>query len=143
MAISFDMFAGLTPKEIRGAFSGEYGLAKFWEPFGAGADQTLTLTLAYTKRTVLVFCQNKEVCVSGEWQSQSVWRTDLRDPKDKVVSPYLKVQGNVGAGFGRSDESYLDEIVAYFQKKQGEVRSLMSAKEAYDKYQRDCKAGRR
>lgn len=61
----------------------------------------------------------------------------------ETVSNSITVQGNVEAGVGVAEESYLDALVTFFQKTQVDVRRLLSAKETHDKYQRDCKAGRR
>lgn len=140
--IPFHVFESLGSAEIRGGFSGKGGLAELWETAGAGAVQRLSLTLSYGKRSVRATCERKEVCVDGQWQPQSRWRPRVSgDPE--MVSDSITVQGNVEAGVGVAEESYLDALVAFFSKTQGKVRTLMSAKEAYDKYQRDCKAGRR
>lgn len=143
-AITFNLFVGMSGEEIRGAFSGKGGLAEFWATHGAGAEQTMTLTLTYTKRTVMAYCQQKEVCISGTWQPQPKWRTKLKDPRDEVVDkPSISVSGNLDAGFGRAEDTYLDEIASIIRQRQIEVRSLISNKERLDEYRKECKAGGR
>lgn len=140
--IGFRAFAGLSEGDIRGAFSGPGGLADVWRTPGSGADQRFTLTVTYGKRSVLASCDRKEVCVGGSWQPQAVWRPRVSGDSETVTAS-ISVEGNTPEGLAVDEKVYLDRLVAFLRSVQSQVRLLVDAKDTFDQYQRDCRAGRR
>jgi hypothetical protein len=141
-ATSFSTFESLTAADIGDAFSGSGGLADSWAPAGAGAVQSVTITVSYEKRTVSAFCDRREICVDGVWQPQSEWRSRVSGPVETVRSQTV-VKGNIEAGMARTEEDYLPEAVGFLRAVQSQVRSLLDVQQTLGDYRRDCRGGRR